>query len=130
MNLQNQMKQLFGGSCYCYCIAKLFSGSDDIKKLTTYVLSGWVKGYIDDDGFVSKPLEYIKLVGGEAYRDVEKPSIKSLKDLPTNEDYIVEYVYYNSSHFVIANRDGVVFDPAGNSNSVMYGRVVSYRRFV
>ena len=129
LNIQKQMQELFGQSCYCYCIAKYFSGIKDIKGLTMLVLQGWVQGYICDDGFVSKPLQYVTLIKGAKYRDVEKPKINSLSDLPDGE-WIVEYSYNKGSHFVIADKNGVTFDPAGESNSVKFGQPISYRRFV
>lgn len=129
INIQAQMKELFGGSCYCYCLARLFGNTEDIKLLTKFVLEGWFNGFIDNDGYVAKPLKYIELICKDKYRDVEKVDINSLTELPKGE-WIVCYEYNNNTHFVIANKDGVVFDPSGNSNSVAKGKVKSYRRFI
>lgn len=135
-NIQAQMKELFGNSCYAYCLAYLFVKTDDIKTLTKYVLEGWMLGYIDNDGFVSKPLQFIKLICGQQYRDIKKPAIKSLTELPAYSPegcFIVEYKKTptaKESHFVIANRDGVVWDPSGNSITVQNGAPFSYREFV
>lgn len=132
VNIQAQMKELFGNSCYAYCLAKLFLKTDDIKTLTRYVLEGWWMSYIDYDGYVSKPLPYITMLCGKHCRDIRKIAIKSLAELPTGE-YIVEYKKTptsKESHFVIANKDGVVWDPSGNSITVQTGAPVSYREFV
>jgi hypothetical protein len=127
-NIQSQMKELFGNSCYAYSLAYLFRKSDDVKILTKLVLEGWYEGYIDDDGFVSNPTKFIKLISGESFKDVQHVTISSLNELPEG-NWIVIY-YYNKTHFVVANRNGVIFDPSGESNSVKYGKVASYRRFI
>lgn len=131
-NIQAQMKELFGNSCYAYCLAYLFLKIDDIKTLTRLVMEGWWSNFIDSDGFVSKPLQFVKLLCGRQYRDIKKPAIKSLTELPEGY-FIVEYKKTptaKESHFVIANRDGVVWDPSGNSITVQNGAPFSYREFV
>lgn len=129
LNIQKQMQELFGHSCYCYCLAKYFSGIKDVKGLTKLVLEGWISGYIEDDGYVAKPLQFIELIKGKKFKDVTKPAITNLSDLPEG-DWIVEYSYNGGSHFVIANKKGVTFDPYGESNSVKFGKPISYRRFI
>ena len=132
VNIQAQMKELFGNSCLAYCYAKLFLKTDDVKTLTKYVLEGWWMNYIDYDGFVSKPLPYITMLCGKHYRDIRKVVIKSLAELPEGE-FIAEYKKTptaKESHFVIANKDGVIWDPSGNSITVQTGAPVSYREFV
>lgn len=134
INIQKEMENLFGHSCYCYSLAYLLSGTTDVKTLTRLVLNGWYEGYIDDDGFISKPVQYynsIAIVGKKRpIRDVEKVSITSLSELPDKGDHIVEYLYGNTSHFVVANRNGVVFDPYGNSNAVSKGKPISWRKYI
>lgn len=124
MNIQAQMKELFGNSCYAYCIAALFRKTADIKVLTKYVLEGWYNGYIDDDGYVSKPLQFIKLVCGETYKDV-----KHVPYMPSSEEQIVCWECYGGTHFVIMKNNQVVFDPSGDSNSVKYGKIKNARLF-
>lgn len=131
-NLQNKMKELFGGACLGYCYAYIAIGNDRIasdKALTAAFLSGWVKGYIDDDGYVSKPIDYLNVVGLQV-RDIKKVDIEYLDDLPDEGLYAVEYEWNDGSHFVVAKKGSVVFDPSGYSNSVKYGKPVSYRKFV
>lgn len=131
INIQSQMKELFGNSCYAYCLAQLFLKTDDIKTLTRYVLEGWWMDFIEYDGYVSKPLEFIRMLNGHQYKDVKKVGIKSLSELPEGY-FIVEYKKTptsKESHFVIANREGVVWDPSGSSITVQVGQPVSYREF-
>ena len=58
-NIQVKMQEFWGGSCYAYCIAWLFNGDRTIKDLTSTVLKGWYSNYIDNSGYVSRPLQYI-----------------------------------------------------------------------
>ena len=125
VNIQSKMKELFGNSCYAYCIAYL-SGKSDIKDLTKAVLEGWYKGYIDDDGFVSKPhLFYNYCFGKELAKDVVKKPYK-----PEPFDQIVCFEYNGGTHFVVMRDGKVKFDPSGDSNSVKYGKPVSVREFI
>lgn len=137
INIQKEMENLFGHSCYCYSLAYLLSETTDIKKLTKLVLNGWYKGFVDDDGYISKPVEYYNGIveelasGQRSIRDVEKPGISSLSELPDDDNHVVEYMYGKQSHFVVANRsEGVVFDPYGNSNTVRNGKPVSWRKYI
>ena len=130
------MKELFGNSCYAYCIAYL-SGKSDIKDLTKDVLEGWYKGYIDDDGFVSKPhLFYNYCFGKNLAKDVKKIAVKDLDDLPADGFYIVELKQPNNkdSHFVVVSRiegkTSLAFDPSGESASWKYQKPISWREFV
>jgi len=137
-NVQSQMKELFGNSCYAYCLTKLFLKTDNIKTLTRYVLEGWWMDFIDYDGYVSKPLKFIRLLCGKQYRDIKIVKINNLNELPeanySNEGYfIVEYKKTptsEESHFVIANKEGVIWDPSGSSITVQVGQPVSYREFI
>lgn len=124
-NIQAQMKELFGNSCYAYCIAYL-SGKSDIKDLTKAVLEGWYKGYIDDDGYVSQPHKFYNYCfGKELAKDVEKPSYRS-----EPFDQIVCFEYNEGTHFVVMRDNRVVFDPSGDSKSVKYGIPTTVRKFI
>lgn len=132
INIQAQMKELFGNSCNAYCYACLATGSTDIKLLTRCVLEGWYNEYIDDGGYVSKPVLYYNSIGNDKIKDVVKVSVRKLSELPKGL-WIVEYKVrpeFKESHFVVASRSGVVFDPAGDSNTVRYGAPVSYRKLI
>lgn len=52
-NYQNWAKGLFGGACYAACISWL-GGRTNAIDITRDILTGVEKGYIEDDGFVSK----------------------------------------------------------------------------
>lgn len=133
-NIQAQMKELFGGSCLAYCYAAYgTSNFKDVKELTFIFLNGWRNGWIDDDGFVSKPVPYLNSFVQEKVKDIRKHFISSLDELPEGL-WVVEYKLKptdKASHFVIAGKDvGVVFDPSGNSNTVKNGAPFSYREVV
>lgn len=135
INIQAQMKELFGNSCNAYCYAYLAHPSSSIKQLTSCVLKGWNEGNIDNDGFVSKPVLYYNSLMPADNRyivDVVKVAIRRLDELPEGL-WIVEYKVrpdFKESHFVVASRSAVVFDPAGDSNTVRYGAPVSYRKLI
>jgi hypothetical protein len=128
-NIQEKMKELFGGSCYAYCLEYLFGNQRTLKGLTNAVLQDWVAGFIDDDGYVSKPLSIVETYVGAQYKDIKKPLIEKLEDLPDGL-WIVEYRWGTKQHFVVANRDGIIFDPSGDSNTVKNGKPVTYRLFI
>lgn len=132
-NIQAKMKELFGNSCYAYCLAYKFGRARTIKDLTACVLDGWYAGYIDDDGFVSDPVNYVNQTCREyvcpIIKDVKKVNFK--KEELTEDINIVMWEYNKGTHFVCMNKEGdVIFDPSGNSNSVKYGIPVSIRRFI
>lgn len=127
-NIQEKMKELFGSSCYCYCLEYLFGNQRTLKGLTNAVLQDWISGWVDDDGYVSKPLE-IASGYGHIFKDVKKPLIDKLGDLPGGL-WIVEYRWGTKQHFVVANRNGIIFDPSGDSNTVKNGKPFSYRLFI
>lgn len=140
INIQEMMKELFGNSCNAYCYAYLshkrkLVGEPSPQLLTQSVLQGWYDASIDDDGYVSHPVEYWNHMQSSEFdwiRDVVKVPIRKLSELPEGL-WIVEYKIYpefKESHFVVASRSGVVFDPAGDSNTVRYGAPVSYRKFI
>ena len=129
-NIQSKMQELFGNSCYAYCLEYLFGEQRTLKGLTNAVLQDWIAGFICDDGYVSKPLSIVDQYVGKQYKDVKKPLIDKLEDLPSDDLWIVEYRWGTKQHFVVANKNGVVFDPAGNSNTVKNGKPFTYRLFV
>ena len=141
VNIQAQMKELFGNSCCGYCYAYIahkqtcVEMEPSIKLLTATFLEGWVKGYIDDDGFVSKPVPYYNnITAAPKIKDIVKHDILSFADLPKKGMYTVEMRLTRESkekHFVVATRkDGIIFDPSGNSITWQYGVVISYRELI
>ena len=130
-NLQEKYKKFFHGVCYAFCMVKKFRPSANDALIARLVLDGWENGFIDDDGYVSKPTMFINYIiepkDTEVY-DVEKIpyAISELKE----DSNIVMWEYNGGTHFVIQNKQGdVIFDPSGNSNTVKYGVPVSIRRY-
>lgn len=127
-NIQKQMQNLFGSACLAYSLAYIYDEQNrgSIKALTLDVVKGWEKGYIDDDAFVSKPIEYVRMLGAKV-NSYNKVKIQSLNDLPSEGLYAVQYAYGNNSHFVVCRKGAIVFDSWENSSCVRYGKPISYR---
>ena len=124
------MKELFGHSCLGYCYAYLAARTDDIRTLTKIFMNGWFDGYIMDDGYVKYPVDYLRNLGIPC-RDILKVQISQLSELPKSGVYAVEYKNpHGGSHFVVADRSGVLFDPSYPSDSVKSGVILSYRKLV
>ena len=133
-NIQAMMKELFGNSCLAYCYAYIANPTDSVKVLTNRVLKGWNEGCIDDDGFVSKPIQYYNGITTRGrIKDVVKVAINNLNELPDAGMHSVEFKLQRTdkkSHFAVCKRGEIVFDPSGDSNTCKYGVPVSYRKFV
>lgn len=127
MNIQKQMQELFGNSCYAYCIAYMQCNSSDIKDLTKAVLEGWYKEYISDDGYVSKPHLFANMCLGKEnfYSDVIK---KPYKEEPFNQ--IVCFENGKNTHFCIMRAGKIVWDPWPDSNTVKNGKPTTVREFI
>ena len=124
-NYQYWADNLFSGACYAACISYMSRKQDKIS-ITRDILDGYSKGYIEDDGYVAKPhLFYNYCQGRNTFKDVKKIPYKVQ---PFNQ--IVCWKYRNTTHFVVMCNDKVVFDPAGNSNTVKNGQIDSIREFV
>ena len=129
-DIQSQMKELFGHSCCAYCYIYLRLKTDNAKRLTSELFNAWELGYVRDDGFVSKPVQLLYSLG-ITVRDIQIVPIDSIKDM--KKATIVEYKLSKdakASHFVVVENGKVVFDPAGDSNTVKNGIPVSYRQFI
>ena len=133
-NIQAMMKELFGNSCQAYCYAYIANPTDSVKVLTNRVLKGWNEGYINDDGYVSKPVQYYNGITTKGkIRDVAKVDINNLDELPALGIFSVEFKLERTdkkSHFAVCKRGEIVFDPSGDSNTCKYGVPVSYRKLV
>lgn len=131
-DLQTKYKKFFGGVCYSFCLVKKFKPQASDAEIARDVLDGWDVGYIDDDGYVSKPVQFINYIiepEGIEVRDVAKVDY-SLENL-TEEQNIVMWEYNEGTHFVIMDKEGdVIFDPSGDSKTVKYGIPVSIRKFI
>ncbi len=135
-NIQSTMKELFGNSCLAYCYAYVAHPSSNAYQLTSSVLKGWSEHNIDNDGFVSKPVQYynsLMPVDNIRIRDICKIDINNLNELPATGIFSVEFKLertYRKSHFAVCKRGEIVFDPSGDSNTCKYGVPVSYRKLV
>lgn len=131
-NLQEKYKKFFSGVCYAFCMVKKFKPNASDAEIARDVLDGWDVGYLEDDGYVCKPVQFINYIiepEGIDIRDVTKIDFK--KEELTEDANIVMYSYNGGTHFVIMDKNGdVTFDPSGNSNSVKYGIPVSIRRYI
>lgn len=131
-NLQEKYKKFFSGVCYAFTLVKKFKPEASDAEIAKITLDGWDFGFIDNDGYVSMPVEFINeciLDGHKVVRGVEKVdfSIHALED----KENIVMFQYNEGTHFVIMNQAGdITFDPSGNSNSAKYGIPVSIRKFI
>lgn len=129
VNFQKEMAEFFNNSCLALSYAYL-EGMRNEKDIIFNAVKGWYNCFIEDDGFVSSPIEYLKQINPHKNpKDIRKVFIDSLSALGEGE-YVVEYTYNNKSHFVVATNAGVVFDPSGISNSVKKGVVKSYRKII
>lgn len=131
-DLQTKYKKFFGGICYAFCMVKKFKPNASDVDIARTVLDGWDAGYLDDDGYVSSPVQFINNIikpKGIKVGDVEKVPY-SLENL-IEEQNIVMWEYNSGTHFVVMNREGdVIFDPSGNSKTVKYGIPVSIRKYI
>lgn len=128
-NLQEKYKKFFSGVCYAFCLVKKFNPNASDAEIAMIVLSGWNHDYLEDDGYVKYPVDFINTFTAKKIRDVQKIDFK--KENLTEDMNIVMFSYNSGTHFVIMNKEGdVIFDPSGNSNSVKYGVPVSIRKYI
>lgn len=128
VDIQTKYAELFKHSCYAFCLCYVFSNTTNEWKWLEYISKGIQNYYITEDCFVLNPLDFIEMISGTRYRDVEKPEIYKIEEI--KEPTIVEWQYNGGSHFVVVEEGSVVFDPSGNSNSVKFGIPVSIRKFI
>lgn len=130
-NLQEKYKKFFSGACYAFTLVKKFRPKASDAEIARYVLDGYVCGFIESDGYVSQPVQFVNYITDEdeIYVDVKKVDYK--KEELTEKENIVMWEYNCNTHFVIMDKEGdVTWDPSGNSNTVKYGVPVSIRKFI
>lgn len=127
-NIQEEMKELWGNSCYAWCLVWLYSDKSEITNMMSKIIQGIEKKYIDYPScWVRKPVDFVNmLLGFNRFKDVEKV----YSEPPKNASVIVEWINGKQSHFVIMQDGKVVFDPSGNSKTVQNGKILSWRRFI
>lgn len=131
-NLQEKYKKFFSGVCYAFCLVKKFKPDASDAEIARDVLDGWDVGYLDDDGYVSKPVQFINyIIEPEDIDVIDVAKVPySLENL-TEEQNIVMWEYNGGTHFVIMDKNGdVTFDPSGDSKTVKYGIPVSIRKYI
>lgn len=126
-NIQEEMKELWGNSCYAWCLVWLYSGDTELTNMMKNIIKGIEKKYIDyPDCYVRHPARFVNmLMGFNRFKDVEKV----YSEPPKNASVIVEWVNGEQSHFVVMQDGKVVFDPSGDSKTVRNGKISSWRRF-
>ena len=114
--IQRALKYIGDEGCYFLCLRKMAGRKDeDLLKDYFFCLEN---GYIDRDCYVKNPIAILS-AWGVKYRNVRKDS---------SYGQIVVYKHNANLHFCL-NTDEGLFDPLGDSNTVKYGHVDSYRLF-
>lgn len=127
MNIQVKSRDFFSGACYAYCIAWIYGGKRDWPSLTFNVAKGLQRGYIDEDGYVSHPVQYVNLISNAGFINVvHKDGLPPVD----GKEYAVMYKWKDKTHFVVVKDKEIVFDPWENSDTVKYGIPFSYREFL
>lgn len=127
--IQDTFTEIAKGSCLALCLAKIVEPNPLQSQLMMDVILGWRKDYIEDDGYVCKPKEYLNLIDPLhrewSYRIV---NIKSLEDIPEGQTVPVLYSKNGKTgHFVLANNKGIVWNSLDNSINVKEGKPISFR---
>ena len=130
-NIQTKYAELFKHSCYAFCLCYVFSNTTNEWKWLEYISKGIQNYYITEDCFVLNPLDFIEMISGIRYKDVEKPEIKQLLELPDGPQIVELKNPFGGSHFVVCNNKGeLLFDAAFPSKSWEMCLPVSYRKFI
>ena len=111
-------------ACLALCYLEI-AGIDDEHKFD-YLLKGLEKGYLDDDFYVSKPVEFLRMAGLKA-TDIYKSDYTE-----SEEKLVTEYQWKGlpGSHFVITQNGRIVYNSLDKSFIVENGNPVSVRRIV
>ena len=130
MGLQDTFKSIANGSCLALCLAKLVEpeGTRD-SQLMQDVIMGWRKSYIEDDGYVRNPEDYMMLI--DTYHrkwHYKKVSVEGLEDIPEGKTVVALYsINGKDGHFVLATNKGIVWNSLEYSNNVSNGCLIGYR---
>ena len=131
INIQSKVSNLVKNGCLAMAYAYRYGGANNVRSVINCLLDGWLEGYIEDDGYVAKPVKYLNMINprGSRVRDITKVFIDSLDMLPDG-NWVVEYAEGAKTHFVVANKRGIVFDPSYPSLTCAKGKVFSYRKLL
>lgn len=131
INIQSKVSNLVKNGCLAMAYAYRYGGANNVRSVINCLLDGWLEGCIEDDGYVAKPVKYLNMINprDSRVRDISKVFIDSLDMLPDG-NWVVEYAEGAKTHFVVANRRGIVFDPSYPSLTCAKGKVFSYRKLL
>lgn len=139
VNIQGKFSTLIQKGCLAMAYAYRYTQDKNYPNLKDFgaadlilcLIKGWNEGYIEDNGYVAKPVKYLNMICDfkTPCRDISKVFINSLSELPDG-DWVVEYVDGAKTHFVVANRNKIVFDPSYPSLTCAKGHVFSYRKLI
>lgn len=131
INIQSKVSNLVKNGCLAMAYAYRYGGANNVRSVINCLLDGWLEGYIEDDGYVAKPVKYLNMINprGSRVRDITKVFIDNLDMLPDG-NWVVEYAEGAKTHFVVANKRGIVFDPSYPSLTCAKGKVFSYRKLL
>lgn len=101
-------------SCLACCYLEM-AGIDDDHKFE-YLRKGIENEYLDDDFYVAKPIEFLRMAGLRA-KDIYKEKYEL-----SNEKQITEYTWKGLSHFVITQSGKIVYNTLAHSNCVELGK--------
>lgn len=122
--IQHELEMIGKYGCYLLSILHHKGEEDNVLKYYRYFLK---KGFIDEECYVKDPVSIMKYITGNNYNVIKTTTI------PVNADIVICY-YYNPTtklhHFVYKEKDGTIWDPLGNSNTVKNGYIESYRVFI
>lgn len=123
-NIQTILELAGRYACLALCYLEMAGIEDEYK--FDFLLKALDKGYVEDDFYVVKPVELLRL-GGLRAKDVYKEDYK-----PSEEKQITEYQWKGlpGSHFVITQNDKVIYNTLDKSLIVENGRPVSVRKII
>lgn len=119
MEIQSKLLKIGNYGCYFLCLLHATKhGDSEIIELYDYFCQ---KGYMTEDCYIQDPIKILKYLRGDNYR------IERTEKLPAKYDFYVEHWYNEKTklgHFTLPD-----FDPLGNSNTRLNGKIDSYRVF-
>ncbi len=125
--LDKKVKNIYDYGCYFLDLLYVSKCREPtLEEIIKYYDTSTANGWMDEECFVKDPCAILNFLTGKKYL-VVKDSV-----LDTSASYIIGYFYNpNTSlhHFVVMEKDKVLWDSIENSNTVKNGFVESYRMF-
>lgn len=123
MEIQRKLEMIANYGCYFICLVK--AANKDLNNILFYYDEALRKGLIDEDCYIKDPVKLLKMLGREDINTVVK---SDTIDFPS-KIVVVMYEWKNYTHFCLLHSDEKLFDPLGDSNTVKYGKMKSFRLF-